>query len=139
MKKILIIVMVISMTLAFCSCGSTEEVSEEPTAYSPVDIQVEAIEDEDANVYHVIYDIDALDEEQWTGRWDDRESQTAINGIKEVISRDDWTPTSVIYGEDKSGALLYSYGFNGIDGDYQSVKFYVGNMFHKSYGLDGLI
>lgn len=135
MKKFLIVVMVIGMISAFCGCGG----SDEPTAYDPVDIQVEAIDGEDANVYHVIYDIDGSNTDEWSGFWDSRESETALNGIKECMARDDWTDTSVVYGEDTNSTALYSYGFNGIDGDYQSVKFFEGGMFHKDYSVEGML
>ena len=135
MKKFLIVIMVIAMISVFCGCGG----SDESTAYEPVDIQVEAIDGEDANAYHVIYDIDGANTDEWSGFWDVRERETALNGIKECMGRDDWTDTSVIYGEDTSSTALYSYGFNGIDGDYQSVKFFEGGIFHKDYSVEGML
>ena len=137
MKKFLIVIMVIAMISVFCGCGSDE--SEEPAAYSPTDIQVEAIDGEDANVYHVIYDIDGSNTDEWSGYWDSRESETALNGIKECMARDDWTDTSVVYGEDTNSTALYSYGFNGIDGDYKSVKFFEGGIYHKDYSVEGML
>lgn len=137
MRKILLILIPAVLMFAFCACGGSDE--EEPAAYTPIDVQVEAIDGEDANVYTLVYDIDGANTDEWSGYWDARERDTAVNGIKQCLDRDDWTPTSVIYGEDEAGTALYSYGWNGIDGDYESVKFFQAGVFHKSYELDGLL
>ena len=56
MKKLLIFIMVVSMGILFTACGSDES-AEAPTAYTPTDIQMEALDD-GTNIYSVIYDID---------------------------------------------------------------------------------
>lgn len=137
MKKIILLLVPIMAIFMFCGCGGSAE--DEPTAYSPSDIQVEAIEGEDSNVYTLVYDIDGANTDEWSGFWDARESETAISGIKECINRDDWTATSVVYGKDTAGTYLYSYGFDGTDGNYDSVKFFEAGVFHKSYELDGML
>ena len=134
MKKILIIVMVVSMTLAFCSCGSDEP---EQTALSPTDIQAEQLDDGGV-VYTLVYDIDAEDTEQWSGHFThDDVLQTAIDGIKTCMGRDDWTDNSVIYGEDRNGLTMYSYGDDGLDGNYTQIRFYQVGIFDRAYDLQG--
>lgn len=124
MKKFLIIIMVMTAAFAFCSCGSSEP--EQPTAYEPTAIEVENADG--VNVYHVIYDIDNTDTEVWSGYdTDEMVSNTAVNGVKECMQRDDWTDDSVVYGYAKEALLknmMYQYGYNGIDGDYDSIKLY---------------
>ena len=133
MNKYLGFLCVLALLFAFCSCGG----SEEPSAYSPSDITVEAIDDS-SNVYHVIYDIDASDTEVWSGHFTDPIAlQTAVDGIKECITRDDWTDTSVVYGEDTSGTNMYSYGDDGMDGNYDQIKFFQVGIYDKSYNLQG--
>ena len=134
MKRILIIVMVISMTLAFCSCGSDE--AAEPTAYSPTDIQVEATDD--GNIFYVIYDIENEDKEQWHG-YDsyDNEVQTAINGIKECMSRDDWTDNSCVRGYAGDTDLSHTIYTYGADYDYSKIDLYQIGIYNDSYVLQG--
>ena len=134
MKKILIIVMVVSMTFAFCSCGSDE--AAEPTTYSPTDIQVEATDD--GNIYSVIYDIENDDTEQWSG-YDskDNEVQTAINGIKECMSRDDWTDNSCVRGYAGSTELMHTIYTYGTDYDYSKIDLYQVGVYNESYDLQG--
>lgn len=124
MKKFLIVVMVLAASFMFCSCGSSEP--EQPTAYEPTAIEVENADG--VNVYHVIYDIDNTDTEAWSGYdTDEITVNTAVNGIKECMQRDDWTDDSVVYGYAKEAVLknmMYQYGYNGIDGDYDSIKLY---------------
>ena len=134
MKRFLITVMVIAMAIVFCSCGSEEPEAE---AYSPSDIQVEKIDDT-SNAFSVIYDI-TVEKEDWSGYPEDqRELMTAVNGIKECMSRDEWTDTSVVYGyaqEPKISNVLYSYGDDGSDGDYDSIKFYQLGIYNTTYIL----
>lgn len=145
MKKILMIIMVMAMSFAFVACGSEEATEEAPTAYTFTDIQVEAIDGEDANVYKVIYDIDTSDSDAWKEAWSGYDSEevcvnTAIEGIKACKDRDDWTDTSVVYGyagEPLLKNMLYSYGFNGVDGDYDSIKLFQLGIYNESYVLQG--
>ena len=134
MKKILIIVMVISMTLAFCSCGS--DAPEEPTSYSPADIQVE--ETDEGNVYFVIYDIENEDKEQWSG-YDTKENevQTAIDGIKACMQRDDWTDNSCVRGYAKDTDLSHTIYTYGADYDYSKIDLYQVGVYNDSYVLQG--
>ena len=135
MKKILIIVMVLAASLCLCSCGSSEP--EQPTAYEPTAIEVENADG--VNVYHVIYDIDNTDTEQWSGYdTDEIVINTAVNGIKECMQRDDWTDGSIVYGYAKEAVLknmMFQYGYNGIDGDYDSIKLYQVGVYNDDYVL----
>ena len=137
MKKFLIIIMVLTASFAFCSCGSSEP--EQPTAYEPTAIEVENADG--VNVYHVLYDIDNTDTEVWSGYdTDEITVNTAVNGIKECMQRDDWTDDSVVYGYAKEALLknmMYQYGFNGIDGDYESIKLYQVGVYNDDYTLQG--
>ena len=133
MKKILIIVMVLSMTFAFCSCGS--DAADEPSVYSPTDIQVEATDD--GNIYSVIYDIENDDTEQWSGYdTNENEVQTAIDGIKACMDRDDWTDNSCVRGYAGSTELkrtIYTYGVEGYDG----LDLYQIGIYNDTYTLQG--
>lgn len=135
MKKLLIFIMAFTMALVFASCGSEEE----PEAYSPSDIQVETLED-GSNVYSIIYDI-TNEKDDWSGYPEDqRELQTAINGVKECMARDDWNDTSVIHAYAQEPVLsnqLYSYGYDGMDGNYESIKFFQYGVYNTSYTLQG--
>lgn len=137
MKKFLIIIMVLTASFAFCSCGSSEP--EQPTAYEPTAIEVENADG--VNVYSVIYDIDNTDAEAWSGYdTDEINVNTAVNGIKECMQRDDWTDDSVVYGYAKEAVLknmMYQYGYNGIDGDYDSIKLYQVGVYNDDYVLQG--
>lgn len=137
MKKFLIIIMVLTASFAFCSCGSSEP--EQPTAYEPTAIEVENADG--VNVYHVIYDIDNTDTEAWSGYdTDEINVNTAVNGIKECMQRDDWADDSVVYGYAKEAVLknmMYQYGYNGIDGDYDSIKLYQVGIYNDDYVLQG--
>lgn len=133
MKKALIIVMAVAMMFAFCACGETEE---EPTSYTPTDIQVE--EADGANVYSVIYDIDNSDTDVWSGYdTDELCKNTAIEGIKACMDRDDWADGSVVFGyakEPKLKNMLYSYG---MDGDYSGISMYQIGIYNDTYTLQG--
>jgi hypothetical protein len=137
MKKFLIIIIVLAASFAFCSCGSSEP--EQPTAYEPTAIEVENADG--VNVYSVIYDIDNTDTEAWSGYdTDEINVNTAVNGIKECMQRDDWTDDSVVYGYAKEALLknmMYQYGYNGIDGDYDSIKLYQVGVYNDDYVLQG--
>lgn len=137
MKKFLIIIMVLTASFMFCSCGSSEP--EQPTAYEPTAIEVENADG--VNVYHVLYDIDNTDTEAWSGYdTDEINVNTAVNGIKECMQRDDWTDDSVVYGYAKEAVLknmMYQYGYNGIDGDYDSIKLYQVGIYNDDYVLQG--
>lgn len=134
MKKYLIIVMALTLVFAFCSCGS--DAPEEPSALSPSDIQVE--DADGVNVYSVIYDIDNSDSEVWSGYdTNEAEVQTAIDGIKECMSRDDWSEGSIVYGyakEPLAKNMLYSYGQ---DGDYSGIALYQIGIYNDTYTLQG--
>lgn len=137
MKKFLIVVMVLAASFMFYSCGSSEP--EQPTAYEPTAIEVENADG--VNVYSVIYDIDNTDTEAWSGYdTDEINVNTAVNGIKECMQRDDWTDDSVVYGYAKEALLknmMYQYGYNGIDGDYDSIKLYQVGVYNDDYVLQG--
>lgn len=137
MKKFLIIIMVLAASFMFCSCGSSEP--EQPTAYEPTAIEVENADG--VNVYHVIYDIDNTDTEAWSGYdTDEINVNTAVNGIKECMQRDDWTDDSVVYGYAKEALLknmMYQYGYNGIDGDWNTIKLYQVGIYNDDYVLQG--
>ena len=137
MKKFLIIIMVLTASFMFCSCGSSEP--EQPTAYEPAAIEVENADG--VNVYSVIYDIDNTDTEAWSGYdTDEINVNTAVNGIKECMQRDDWTDDSIVYGYAKEAVLknmMYQYGYNGIDGDYDSIKLYQVGVYNDDYVLQG--
>ena len=134
MKKYLIIIMVISMTFLFGACGSEE--ADAPTAYSPSDIQVE--DADGVNVYSVIYDVDISDTEAWSGYdSDDVVKQTAIEGIKACMDRDDWSDDSIVYGYANEALLknmMYSYGQ---DGDYTGIELYQIGIYNDTYTLQG--
>lgn len=146
MKRLLVVVMVIAMSVAFAACGSGEaEEPEAPSSLTPTDIQVEAIEGEDANVYSVIYDIDTEDTDAWKEQWSGYDSEevcvnTAVDGIKACKERDDWTDTSVVYGyagEPLAKNMLYSYGDDGSDGNYTSIKLFQLGIYNDTYDLQG--
>jgi len=132
MRKILIIIMGIVMTFAMCSCGSDEP---EQTALTYNDIQAEQLDDGGV-VYTVVYGIDAEDTEQWSGHFTNAEVlQTAVDGIKACMNRDDWTDNSVVYGKDSNGVTMYSYGDDGMDGNYTQIRFYQVGIFDRAYDL----
>lgn len=135
MKKILIIVMTLAMTFAFCSCGS--DAPEEPTAYSPTDIQAEALDD-GTMLYSVIYDISNEDTEQWSG-YDSKEYevQTAIDGIKACMERDDWTDGSCVRGYAGDTELMHTIYVYGADFDYSKIDLYQVGVYNESYVLQG--
>ena len=125
MRKFFIILLAVSMMFVFASCGS-----EEPTAYSPSDIQY------DDGVYSVIYDIDNSDTNQWSG-YDTKETevQTAVGGIKACMARDDWSDDAVVFGyakEPKLSNMMYSYG---MDGDYSGIAMYQLGIYNDTYTL----
>ena len=127
--------MAFALAFAFCSCGSSEETSEE-APLQPTDIQVE--DADGVNVYSVIYDIDNTDTEQWHG-YDTNEDEVsaAIDGIKECKSRDDWEDGSIVYGYAQEPLLknmMYSYG---ADGDYSVISLYQIGIYNDAYTLQG--
>ena len=134
MKKCLMFIMVFAMGIFFAACGS-EEV-DAPAAYSPSDIQVE--DADGVNVYSVIYDIDISDTEAWSGYdSDDVVKQTAIDGIKACMDRDDWADDSIVYGYANEALLknmMYSYGQ---DGDYTGIELYQIGIYNDTYTLQG--
>ncbi len=134
MKKLILVVTLLALITALCACGDSED---KPEAYSPTDIKVEKADG--GNIYSLIYDIDINDDEQWSGYPEhENELQTAINGIKECMQRDDWTDDSVIYGYAKKALLkntLYSYGYDGTDGNYDSIKFFQLGIYNTTYQL----
>lgn len=136
MKKILIIVMVICMGMIFTACGSDES-TEAPTAYTPTDIQVEALDD-GTNIYSVIYDIDNTDTEAWSGYdTDELCTNTAIDGIKACMDRDDWVENSTVIGYAGEALLkneMYSYG---TDYDFTYIQLYQVGIANDTYTLQG--
>ena len=134
MKKCLMFIMVFAMGIFFTACGS-EEV-DAPAAYSPSDIQVE--DADGVNVYSVIYDVDISDTEAWSGYdSDDVVKQTAIDGIKDCMDRDDWSDDSIVYGYANEALLknmMYSYGR---DGDYTGIELYQIGIYNDTYTLQG--
>lgn len=133
MKKITILVVILLIAISVCACGDEEQ----PTAYSPTDIKVEKIDG--GNVYSLIYDVDVSDDSQWSGYPEhENELQTAIDGIKECMKRDDWKDGSVIYGYGKEALLknmMYSYGYDGSDGNDTSIKFFQLGIYNTTYQL----
>lgn len=129
MRKLLIIVMTFALML-LCSCGS-----DEPAAYEPTDIQAE--QTDEGMVYSVIYDIDNTDTEQWHGYdTEATEVETAINGIKACMARDDWSDDAVVYGYAKEPLLknmLYEYGYESRD----SINLYQIGIYNDTYTLQG--
>ena len=142
MKKILMFVMVVAMGLFFCSCGGSDQSDqEEVTSYSPSDIQVETLDD-GTNVYSVIYDIDTSDSDAWKEAWPGYDSKeicvnTAVDGIKACMDRDDWTDGSVVYGYAQEAVLknmLYSYG---VDGNLTDINLFQLGIYNDTYTLQG--
>ncbi len=143
MKKIkwLMTVLIITiMALLLVACGGEETSKEDVETYSPIEIQVEDAGD-GTSVFSVIYDIDAHNKEQWTGYPEnEREMNTALEGIKQCMERDDWTDGSVIYGyggETLLKNIIYSYGYDGSDGNYNSIKFFQLGIYNTTYQLTG--
>lgn len=136
MKKYLIFIMMTALCFAFCSCGSDES-ADEPTALAYTDIQVEVVDD--VNVYSVIYDVDNTDTEKWSGySYDTFVAKTCVDGIKACLDRDDWVDGSIVYGyanEPLLKNMLYQYGFNGIDGDYDTVRLYQVGVYNDDFVL----
>lgn len=134
MKKLIAIISVLVIVFALCSCGDSEDTS---AAYSPTKIKVEKLDD--GNVYSLIYDVDVSDDKQWSGYpEDDRELNTAIDGIKECMKRDDWNDNSVVYGYGKKALLknvMFSYGYDGTDGDDSSIKFFQLGIYNTTFQL----
>lgn len=132
MKRFLIVVMAIAFAFALCACGSAEE----PSALQPTDIQVE--DAYGVNVYSVIYDVDNSDTDAWSG-YDTDEAcvQAAVDGIKQCMSRDDWSDDAIVYGyagEPLLKNMLYSYGQ---DGDYSGIALYQVGVYNDTYVLQG--
>lgn len=132
MKKLIIAVVLVLGLFCLCSCGGEPE----QTAYSPSDIQVEQVDGD--SVYSVIYsDIDNSTSDQWTGYdTDEIVVQTAVEGIKACMQRDDWTDNSVVNGyagEAKLKNMLYSYGNNSRTG----IDLYQIGIYNDTYTLQG--
>ena len=136
MKKLLIFIMVVSMGILFTACGSDES-AEAPTAYTPTDIQMDALDD-GTNIYSVIYDIDNEDTQAWSGYdSDDLCVNTAIDGIKACMDRDDWVDNSAVIGYAGEALLkneLYSYGS---DYDFTGIQLYQVGIYNDTYTLQG--
>lgn len=134
MKKCLMFVMVMAMGILFAACGSDE--ADAPASYHPSDIQVE--DADGVNVYSVIYDVDISDTEAWSGYdSDDVVKQTAIDGIKACMDRDDWSNDAIVYGYANEALLknmMYSYGR---DGDYTGIELYQIGIYNDTYTLQG--
>lgn len=134
MKKIFLVVSIFIIITALCACSDSED---KPKAYSPTNIKVEKADG--GNVYSLIYDIDIDDKDQWSGYPEhENELQTAIDGIKKCMQRDDWTKDSVVYGYAKKALLkntLYSYGYDGTDGNNSAIKFFQIGIYNTTYQL----
>lgn len=124
------------MGILFTACGSDES-AEAPTAYTPTDIQMEALDD-GTNIYSVIYDIDNEDTQAWSGYdSDDLCVNTAIDGIKACMDRDDWVDNSAVIGYAGEALLkneLYSYGS---DYDFTGIQLYQVGIYNDTYTLQG--
>lgn len=142
MKKFLMIVMVVTMSIFFCSCGGSDQPDqEEVTSYSPSDIQVETLDD-GTNVYSVIYDIDTSDSDAWKEAWPGYDSKeicvnTAVDGIKACMDREDWKDGSAVIGyagEAEPKYELYTYG---TDYDFSCIQLYQLGIYNDTYTLQG--
>ena len=142
MKKILMFVMVVAMGLFFCSCGGSDAPDqEEVTSYSPSDIQVTELDD-GTNLYSVIYDIDTSDSDAWKEAWPGYDSKeicvnTAVDGIKACMDRDDWKDGSAVIGyagEAEPKYELYSYG---TEYDFSGIQLYQLGIYNDTYTLQG--
>ena len=124
------------MGILFTACGSDES-ADAPTAYTPTDIQMEALDD-GTNIYSVIYDIDNEDTQAWSGYdSDDLCVNTAIDGIKACMDRDDWVDNSAVIGYAGEALLkneLYSYGS---DYDFTGIQLYQVGIYNDTYTLQG--
>ena len=136
MKKLLIFIMVVSMGILFTACGSDES-ADAPTAYTPTDIQVESLDD-GTNIYSVIYDVDNEDTTAWSAYdTDELCVNTAIDGIKACMDRDDWVDNSAVIGYAGEALLkneLYSYGS---DYDFTGIQLYQVGIYNDTYTLQG--
>lgn len=136
MRKLLIFIMVITMGIAFTACGSDES-AKAPTSYTPTDIQVEALDD-GTNIYSVVYDIDNTDTEVWSGYdTDELCVNTAIEGIKACMERDDWVDNSAVIGYAGEAVLkneMYSYG---TDYDFSYIQLYQVGIGNDTYTIQG--
>ena len=140
MKKFLIIIMVISMGILFTGCGDSEP-AEEPTVLAPTDIQVEALDD-GTNLYSVIYDIDTEDTDAWCDTWSGYDSdeicvQTAIDGIKACMDREDWVDNSAVIGYAGEPELKYELYSYGTDYDFTYIQLYQLGIGNDTYTLQG--
>ena len=142
MKKILMFVMVVAMGLFFCSCGGSDAPDqEEVTSYSPSDIQVTELDD-GTNLYSVIYDIATDDTDAWKQAWSGYDSEelcvnTAVDGIKACMDRDDWKDGSAVIGyagEAEPKYELYSYG---TEYDFSGIQLYQLGIYNDTYTLQG--
>lgn len=140
MRKLLIFIMVISMGILFTACGSDEPAAEQTTSITPSDIQVEALDD-GTNIYSVIYDIDTSDTDAWKEAWSGYDSEevcvnTAVDGIKACMDRDDWVDNSVVIGYAGEALLkyeLYSFGAENNLG----IDLYQLGIYNDTYTLQG--
>lgn len=130
------------MGIAFTACGSDES-AEAPTSYTPSDIQVEALDD-GTNIYSVIYDIDTSDTDAWKEAWPGYDSEeicvnTAVEGIKTCMDRDDWVDGSVVIGYAGEPELKYELYSFGTDYDYSYIQLYQLGIGNDTYTLQGEI
>lgn len=140
MRKLLIFIMVITMGIAFTACGSDESASEQPTSITPSDIQVEALDD-GTNIYSVIYDIDTEDSDAWREAWSGYDSDelcvnTAVDGIKACMERDDWVDGSVVNGYAGEALLKYELYSFGVDNTL-GIDLYQLGIYNDTYTLQG--
>lgn len=142
MRKLLIFIMVITMGITFAACGSDES-AEAPASYTPTDIQVEALDD-GTNIYSVIYDIDTSDTDAWKEAWPGYDSEeicvnTAVEGIKACMDRDDWVDGSAVIGYAGEPILKYELYSYGTDSDYSYIQLYQLGIGNDTYTLQGEI
>ena len=94
--------------------------------------------DDGTNIYSVIYDIDNEDTQAWSGYdSDDLCVNTAIDGIKACMDRDDWVDNSAVIGYAGEALLkneLYSYGS---DYDFTGIQLYQVGIYNDTYTLQG--
>lgn len=138
MKKVLIFIMVICMGMIFTACGS-EESADAPTSYTPADVQVEALDD-GTNIYSVIYDIDTSDLDAWKQQWSGYDSDelcvnTAVDGIKACMDREDWIDGSAVIGYAGEAELKYELYSYGTEYDFTYIQLYQLGIGNDTYTL----
>ena len=140
MFKKIVVTILVCLTIPFClaACGSD---APKPTSYSPSDIQVEAIED-GTNLYSVIYDIDTSDTDAWREAWSGNDTDevcvnTAVDGIKACMERDDWIDGSAVIGYAGEKLLRYKLYSYATEYDFTTIQLYQLGIANDTYKLQG--